>query len=53
MVSYLDDSGNQLTNGSNSTGEILADQGFGTAFEWVGWTDLITLVTLTFNLKYC
>jgi hypothetical protein len=49
MVSYLDETGSQLTDGSKGTNDILADQGFGTAYEWVGWTELTEPVTLTFT----
>jgi len=51
MVSYSDETGNQLTNGIFGTDDILSDQGSGTAFEWVGWTDLTEPVTLTFRLQ--
>ena len=50
MVSYLDETGNQLTDGMTGTDDILSDLGNGTAYEWVGWTDLTEPVTLTFTL---
>ncbi len=51
MVSYSDESGSQLADGIVGTNDILSDQGSGTAYEWVGWTDLTEPVTLTFTLK--
>jgi hypothetical protein len=51
MVSYFDDTGNQLADGTLGADDILIDQGFGTAYEWVGWTDLTDPVTLTFTLQ--
>jgi len=51
MVSYADDTGNQLADGILGTDDILTDQGSGTAYEWVGWTDLTEPVTLTFTLQ--
>ena len=50
MVSYLDDTGSQLADGAIGSDDILSDQGNGTAYEWVGWTDLTEPVTLTFTL---
>lgn len=50
MVSYLDDTGSQLTDGRKGSDDILTDLGRGTAYEWVGWTDLTEPVTLTFSL---
>jgi hypothetical protein len=50
MVSYLDDTGSQLTDGAKGLDDILADSGNGTAYEWVGWTDLTDPVTITFTL---
>ena len=51
MVSYFDDTGNQLADGILGADDILVDQGLGTAYEWVGWTDLTDPVTLTFSLE--
>ena len=51
MVSYFDDTGSQLADGMRGTDDILIDQGLGTAYEWVGWTDLTDPVTLTFTLQ--
>jgi hypothetical protein len=51
MVPYLDDTGNQLTDGVQGTDDILVDQGLGTAYEWVGWTYLTEPVTLTFSFE--
>lgn len=51
MVSFFDDTGNQLVDGVLGADDILADQGSGTAYEWVGWTDLTEPVTLTFSLQ--
>jgi hypothetical protein len=51
MVTFFDDTGDQLTDGIKGTDDILADQGSGTAYEWVGWTDLTEPVTLTFTLE--
>ena len=50
MVTYLDETGNQLSDGVTGTDDILSDLGNGTAYEWVGWTDLTEPVTLTFTL---
>ncbi len=50
MVSYLDDTGNQLTDGKKGSDDILTDLGRGTAYEWIGWTDLTEPITLTFTL---
>jgi hypothetical protein len=50
MVSYFDDTGSQLSDGILGKDDILADQGLGTAYEWVGWTELTDPVTLTFTL---
>jgi hypothetical protein len=50
-VSYSDETGNQLTDGIFGTDDILSDQGSGTAFDWVGWTDLTEPITLTFTLQ--
>lgn len=49
MVSYVDDSGSQLVDGQTGTDDILADNGMGTAYEWVGWTEATQPVTLTFT----
>jgi hypothetical protein len=49
MVSFTDETGNQLTDSVKGTDDILEDQGSGTAYEWVGWTDLTDPVTLTFT----
>lgn len=51
MVSYADDTGNQLIDGVMGSDDILADAGHGTAYEWVGWTELTEPITLTFTLK--
>lgn len=51
MVSYFDDTGSQLADGLLGADDILTDQGLGTAYEWVGWTDLTDPVTLTFSLQ--
>ncbi len=50
MVSYLDDTGSQLADGAIGADDILTDLGNGTAYEWVGWTELTEPVTLTFTL---
>jgi hypothetical protein len=50
MVAYIDETGTQLVDGVSGTDDILADLGNGTAYEWVGWTDLTEPVTLTFTL---
>jgi hypothetical protein len=50
MVAYIDETGAQLVDGVLGTDDILADLGNGTAYEWVGWTDLTEPVTLTFSL---
>jgi hypothetical protein len=49
MVTFFDDTGNQLTDGITGSDDILADQGLGTAYEWVGWTNATDPVTLTFT----
>lgn len=49
MVSYQDETGNQLSDGITGTDDILADQGSGTAYEWVGWTEATDPITLTFT----
>jgi hypothetical protein len=49
MVSYFDDTGSQLTDGIFGVDDILADQGLGTAYEWVGWTESSDPITLTFT----
>lgn len=49
MVSYRDDTGKQLNDGITGTGDILADLGSGTAYEWVGWTEATDPITLTFT----
>jgi hypothetical protein len=51
MVSYFDDTQNQLADGIYGLDDILADLGNGTAYEWVGWTELTDPVTLTFTLQ--
>ena len=51
MVSYFDDTGSQLANGILGADDILTDQGLGTAYEWVGRTDLTDPITLTFTLQ--
>lgn len=50
MVAYLDETGSQLTDGDKGADDILSDLGSGSAYEWVGWTDLTEPVTLTFTL---
>ncbi len=50
MVVYADETGTQLVDGVRGTDDILADLGNGTAYEWVGWTELTEPVTLTFTL---
>jgi hypothetical protein len=50
MVSYLDDTGDQLIDGRKGSDDILTDLGRGTAYEWLGWTDLTEPITLTFTL---
>ncbi len=50
MVAYPDETGTQLADGVIGTDDILSDLGKGTAYEWVGWTDLTEPVTLTFTL---
>jgi hypothetical protein len=51
MVSFFDDTGAQLADGLLGADDFLSDQGLGTAYEWVGWTDLTDPVTLTFTLQ--
>jgi hypothetical protein len=51
IVSFFDDTGNQLADGILGSNDILTDLGSGTAYEWVGWTDLTEPVTLTFSLQ--
>jgi hypothetical protein len=51
MVSYFDDTLDQLSDGIYGADDILADEGKGTAYEWVGWTELTDPVTLTFTLQ--
>ncbi|MFZ0534778.1 MAG: hypothetical protein WAM09_16525 [Anaerolineales bacterium] len=51
MVSYFDETANQLVDGTVGLDDILIDQGLGTAYEWVGWTDLTDPITLTFTLQ--
>ena len=51
MVTFIDDTGSQLSDGIKATDDILVDQGSGTAYEWVGWTDLTEPVTLTFTFE--
>jgi hypothetical protein len=51
MVAFIDETGSQLTDGIKGTDDILADQGSGTAYEWVGWTELTEPVTLTFTFE--
>ena len=50
MVAFTDETGNQLTDGVLGNDDLLADQGNGTAYEWVGWTDQTDPVTMTFTL---
>ena len=51
MVTFIDDTGSQLSDGIKGTDDILVDQGSGTAYEWVGWTDLTEPVTMTFTFE--
>jgi hypothetical protein len=51
MVAFIDETGNQITDGVKGTDDILDDKGSGTAYEWVGWTDLTDPVTLAFNFE--
>jgi hypothetical protein len=51
MVTLFDDTGNQLLDGIKGTDDFLADLGQGSAYEWVGWTDLTEPVTLTFAFE--
>lgn len=51
MVAFVDDTGSQLTDGIKGTDDIMADQGSGIAYEWVGWTELTEPVTLTFSFE--
>jgi len=51
MVSFFDDTGKQLVDGILGADDIMTDLGSGTAYEWVGWTDLSEPVTLTFSLQ--
>ena len=51
MVTYFDDSGRQLTDALFGLNDILIDQGNGTAFEWVGWTEATEPVTMTFRFN--
>jgi len=51
MVTYFDDTGSQLTDGQTGTDDILADLGNGSAYEWVGWTELTDPVTLVFTFS--
>ena len=51
MVAFIDETGSQLCDGMKGTHDILVDQGSGTAYEWVGWTDLTEPVTLTFSFS--
>jgi hypothetical protein len=49
-VSYIDDTGSQLSDGRKGSEDILSVLRRGVAYEWVGWTDLTEPVTLTFTL---
>lgn len=49
MVTYFDDTGDQLSDGIIGTDDILADLGSGTAYEWVGWAEQTDPITLTFT----
>jgi hypothetical protein len=49
MLSYLDETGTQLTDGVVGSDDVLADLGHGSAYEWVGWTEVTEPVTLTFT----
>jgi hypothetical protein len=50
MVSFADETGNQLSDGMLGSDDILADLGSGSAYEWVGWSEQTEPVTLTFTL---
>ena len=51
MVSFADETGSQLSDGVLGSDDILADQGNGTGYEWVGWSEQTEPVTLTFSLS--
>jgi hypothetical protein len=51
MVNLFDESGTQLIDGVKGTDDFLADLGQGSAYEWVGWTDLTEPVSLTFTFE--
>ena len=51
MVNFFDESGIQLIDGVKGTNDFLADLGQGSAYEWVGWTDLTEPVSLTFTFE--
>jgi hypothetical protein len=51
MVAFIDETGDQITDGIKGTDDILDDQGSGIAYEWVGWTDLTDPVRLTFTFE--
>jgi hypothetical protein len=51
MLSFFDESGNQLNDGVTGSDDILEDLGSGEAYEWVGWTEDTDPVTLTFTLE--
>lgn len=51
MVAFIDETGQQLCDGIKGTHDILSDLGSGTAYEWVGWTELTEPVTLTFSFS--
>jgi hypothetical protein len=51
MVTLMDDTGGQLTDGIKGVDDFLADLGYGSAYEWVGWTDLTEPVSLTFTFE--
>lgn len=51
MVAFIDETGNQITDGDKGSDDILEDHGSGTAYEWVGWTELTDPLTLTFTFE--
>jgi hypothetical protein len=51
MVAFVDETGTQLTDGVVGSDDILTDQGSGTAYEWVGWTEATEPVTITFTFQ--
>jgi len=51
MVAFVDETGTQLTDGVVGSDDLLADQGSGSAYEWVGWTEATDPVTITFTFQ--